>query len=226
MRRIFARTSNVDKFIAAMDRLHQRSYGIPGMALVYGNPGLGRTHTVLWWYSQNNGIYVPAKRYMSPRWLLQEIVSELGASPSPRVADLFLQCKDLLMENPKTIIIDEIDYLIHDAKVEVLRDIHDTTGTPIVMVGMEMADKKLMRFKHLFDRISEIVKFSDLTEQDIKMIIDQICEVKLSADAIQFIYSLTNRFRRLVIWIYRVEAFAKTNGLKEISAAHLREIVG
>jgi len=223
MRRIFAKTSNVNKFIAAMDRLHQRSYGIPGMALVYGSPGLGRTHTVLWWYSQNNGIYVPAKRYMSPRWLLHEIVSELGASPSRQVADLFLQCKDLLMENPRTIIIDEIDYLIPDAKVEVLRDIHDTIGTPIVMVGMEMVDKKLMRLKHLFDRISEVVKFSDLTEQDIKMIIDQMCEVKLSADAIQFISSLTNRFRRLVVWIYRAEAIARANDLKEVTAAHLKD---
>ena len=43
--------------------------------------------------------------------------------------------------------------------IEILRDIHDETNCPIIFVGMGLAHKKLEKYKHLYDRFSEIVKF-------------------------------------------------------------------
>lgn len=208
-----------------MNKLHQRNEGIPGMALVYGDPGLGKTRTALWWCAQNHdGIFIRTKKLMSGRWLLEELVAELGEAPMKRVSDLFRQCVEMLLERPRTVFIDEVDYLAHDARViETLRDVYDTTGAPMVFIGMGQADKKLMRFKHLYDRFAEIVRFKDLTESDVKSIADQTCDVKLSSDAISFIYSQTNRFRRIAILLYRAEAIARANNLEEITAKELRK---
>lgn len=222
MKRVFARTSNVQNFLSAMTRLQKREEGIPGMALVYGEPGLGKTRTSLWWCAQNDGVFIRTKKLMSGRWLLEEIVAELGEAPMRRTSDLFRQAVDQLLERPRTLFVDEADYLAHDARViETLRDLHDTTGTPFVLIGMDQADKKLMRFKHLYDRFSEIVRFHPLSEADIKAIAEQMCEVKLSDDAVSYIHSQANRFRRVVVWLYKAEAIARANSLKEVRAEHL-----
>ncbi|MEI8129717.1 MAG: hypothetical protein WCG95_08905, partial [bacterium] len=47
MRKIFARTQNVKNFINMMNNLKNRADGVPGMALVYGEPGLGKTQAVI-----------------------------------------------------------------------------------------------------------------------------------------------------------------------------------
>lgn len=222
MKKVFARTTNVERFILAMQRLHNRQEGIPGMALVYGEPGLGKTKTSLWWIAQNDGVFIRTKKLMTGRWLLEEIVAELGEAPMRRISDLFRQAQERLMEQPKTIFVDEADYLSHDARVlETLRDLHDITGTPIVLIGMDQADKKLARYKHLYDRFSEIVPFKPLTEQDIRMVADQLCEVQLSDCAVQHIAQQANRFRRVIVWLYKAEAIAKANSLKQITAKHL-----
>jgi len=225
MKRVFARTSNVNNFVSAMTRLTNRQEGIPGMALIFGEPGLGKTRTALWWCAQNDGVFIRTKKLMSGRWLLEETVAELGEAPMRRTSDLFRQAVDQLLERPRTIFVDEADYLAYDARViETLRDLHDTTGTPIVLIGMDQADKKLMRYKHLYDRFSEVVRFNPLTMDDVKAIAEQMCEVKLSHDAIHYIHSQANRFRRVVVWLYRAEAVAKANSLKEVMAQHLNGV--
>ena len=34
--------------------LQNRAEGVPGMALVYGEPGLGKTQTINWWALKND----------------------------------------------------------------------------------------------------------------------------------------------------------------------------
>ncbi len=224
MKKVFARTSNVTAFSAAMSRLLNSDESIPKMALIYGEPGLGKTKSALWWCVQNDGVFIRTKKLMTGRWLLEEIVAELGEAPAHKTADLFRQIQDQLFSRPRTIFIDEVDYLTYDARViETLRDIHDITNTPVVFIGMAGADKKLMRYRHLHDRFSEIVRFHDLTIDDVKMIADQLCEVKLSADAVQHVYSEAQKFRGIIVRLYRAEAKARANGLKEVTRAHLTD---
>ncbi len=171
----------------------------------------------------HDGIFVRTKKLMTGRWLLEEIVAELGEQPERRVSDLYRQARTLLLERPRVVFVDEVDYLCHDARIiETLRDLHDDTGNPFVLIGMGMADKKLARYRHLYDRFSEIVKFTELTEADVKTIADEMCEVKIKEDAVKYIYSQANRFRKILIYLYRSEHIARTNNLKEISAEHLR----
>jgi len=224
MKKVFVKTQNAKNFISAVTRLQNRQDEVPGMALIYSDPGLGKTRTSLWWVAQqNDAIFIRTKKLMTGRWLLEELVAELGEAPMRRISDLFRQCMDILLERPRMIFVDEIDYLTHDARViETLRDIHDITNTPIVFIGMGMADKKLKRYTHLYDRFSEIVKFHDLNEADVRTIANEMCEVKLLDDAVKYIHSQANKFRKIVVWMYRAEHIARTNNLNAIGAEHLQ----
>jgi DNA transposition AAA+ family ATPase len=224
MRPVFVKTSNVLTTIAALGRLCQRQSDVPGMALIYGDPGLGKTKTALWWRAHNDGVYIRVKKLTTGRWLLEEIAAELGEAPLWRTSDLFRQCIDQLMGKPRTIILDEIDYVSDARVIETVRDLHDITNSSFVFIGMNHADKKfLARYKHLYDRFSEIIKFHDLTEQDVRSIAETMCEVELSGDAISHIYSISNRFRRIIIEMYKAEGIARTNNLREVTAAHLKD---
>jgi len=122
--------------------------------------------------------------------------------------------------------VDEIDYLVTDSMtIETLRDIHDNTDVPIVLIGMNKADKKLMRYNHLYDRISKKLKFEPFSSKDVKTIISQLCEVQMTECAIKHIYSQANRLRQIVKLINTAENFCITNGLNIIDEKTLKELV-
>ena len=106
-----------------------------------------------------------------------------------------------------------------------MRDIHDETDCPIIFVGMGLAHKKLERYKHLFDRFSEIVKFETFSINDLKQIFDQLSEIPFTFDAIEFIHKKYNRFRQIVQLINQLEIVAKDNNLEEITLDVIKEIL-
>ena len=48
MKKVFVKTNNVKRFITMMNNLQNRAEGVPGMGLVYGGPGLGKTQAIKW----------------------------------------------------------------------------------------------------------------------------------------------------------------------------------
>ena len=127
---------------------------------------------------------------------------------------------------PKVIFIDEIDYLMNNFKtVEILRDLHDETDCPIIMIGMGLAHRKLERYKHLYDRFSEILEFETFEVSDIAQIVNELSQVPISADAIEYIHQKHNRFRQIVQLINKLETLARESNLTEINMEVIRQII-
>ncbi|MDY6363430.1 MAG: AAA family ATPase [Cyanobacteriota bacterium] len=226
MKKVFVKTNNVKRFITMMNNLQNRAEGVPGMALVYGEPGLGKTQTINWWAFKNNAILVRCTQLMSARWLLSEILEEMGEIYGYKISDCFKLVVRNLLVNPQIIIIDEVDYLTVDSRaVETLRDIHDKTNVPIVLVGMINAKSRLKKFNHLYDRLSEIVKFEKFSKADIKTIVQELSEVEMTDCAIRYIYTNLNRFRQIVKVINKAEIIAKANGLNSIDEILIKEAI-
>ena len=226
VRHKFVKTKNVKNLITMMNNLQNRPEGVPGMGLVFGEPGLGKTYAITWWALQNDAVLIRSTNLMSARWLLEELVHELGEIPYTKYSDLFNQAIDQLIKRPRIIIVDETDYLTIDSRaVETLRDIHDRTDVPIVLVGMGTAERRLQRYKHLYDRISEIVKFEPFSKQDLHQIIDELSEVEITDCAKKLMQIHTNRFRQIVKIINKVEQLAKSNGLSSIDEITLKEVL-
>ena len=226
MRKIFVRTQNVKTFIALINSLQNKPEGVSRMALVYGEPGLGKSRTALWLSAQNDAIYIRSTNLMTGKWFLEELVDELGEIPRYWTSDLFKQAVNKLTEQPQMIIIDEIDYLAGDQKtIETIRDIHDKTNVPIIFVGMTLAQKKLQRYRHLYDRLSEIIQFTAFSVNDVQDIVIQLCEVEVSEQGAALIHSQANRFRQIVRLINKLEAVAKTNNIQLIDENIIKEIL-
>ncbi|MFI3300455.1 MAG: ATP-binding protein [Candidatus Gastranaerophilales bacterium] len=222
MKRVFVKTKNIKSFIAVATRLKNIQGNLPKMGLIYGEPGLGKTNAILWWAIQQDAILLTAKNGMTARWFLSDLVSELGETPLYQRCDLFEQAVKKLIEKPRMLIVDEIDYLAgKDAAIETIRDLHDRCGIPVLMIGMDNADKKLSRCKHFFDRIVEIFRFTSFDFDDVKDIVNQLSEVKIDDEVIEIIHQKANRFRQIVKLILKIENFALTNDYEVITRKEL-----
>ncbi|MGN1154451.1 MAG: AAA family ATPase [Candidatus Gastranaerophilaceae bacterium] len=225
MKRTFIKTKNVKRFIALMEELQTLPYNIPKIALVYGDYGLGKSQTIQWWVDKNNSVYVRAIKSMTSRWLISEIAEELGEEPFWHTQETFSIVESHLKRNPKAIVIDEMDYLTQNDTIELIRDLHDKTNCPIVLVGMAMADKKLARYPHLCDRIYKSLKFETFNSEDIKEILSELTELNFTSDAIEYLATRTNQFRQLVKITNKLEKLSATNDLQELDEYTLKGIL-
>ncbi len=225
MRKCFIKTKNVKQFFTMMDEIQRLPSNIPKIALVYGEHGLGKSKAIQWWADKNNSAYVRATQGMTSRWLLNDIAEELSLEPYWYAQDTFELIESYLKQNPKIIIVDEVDYLIEKSTIETLRDLHDKTACPIVLVGMGSVDKKLARYPHLMDRIYKSVKFEKFDRNDIKEIVTQLTELNFTEDAIEYLSTRTNQFRQLVKIINKIENLSKTNEIKELDEYLLKGII-
>ena len=215
---VFVRTKNVKRFVGLMEDLKKLPPNIPKLALVYGNHGIGKTHTLLWWATKNDAIYIRANNDMTQNGLLKLILEELGERPTFYMQDNFNLILKNLRQEPKIMIVDEVDYLFgYKNTIEILRDIQDNTGTSIVLAGMGNVDKKIARFKHFEDRLFKKLKFETYNELDLREILNQITDLEFSDDALTYLATRTNQFRKIVQTLEQLEKQAKINKLNVIT---------
>lgn len=226
MKKTFIKTKNVKRFVTLMEELQKLPSNIPKLALVYGDHGFGKSKTILWWATKNDAVYIRAAHKMTTCWLLRDITEELGETPMYLTQDNFNIVVRSLKRSPKVIIVDEVDYLIANGDlIETLRDIHDITGSPIVLVGMGAMDKKIARYKHLEDRLYSKLKFEQFNANDIKEILIELTDINFTDDAVEYLATRTNQFRQLVKLINKIEKLSQTNGFDEIDEFTLKGII-
>jgi len=225
MNKTFIKTKNVKKFVSLMNELQNLPPNIPKIALVYGDFGLGKSETIKWWTFKNDCVYVRANQGMSARWLLSDIAEELNLEYYWHIDETFREIENYLINNPKVLIIDEVDYLIDKKSIETLRDLHDRTGCPLVLAGMGSVDKKLARYPHLVDRIYKKFKFETYDKQDIKLILSELSEIPITNDGLEYLAARNNQFRQIVKLVNKVERLAKTNQITELNEENLKGLL-
>ena len=225
MNKVFVKTKNVKNFVSLMEEVKQLPNNIPKIILVYGEHGLGKSQTIQWWADKNDSVYVRATQEMTSRWLLSEIAEELGEEAFYHSQETFTLIENNLRQNNKVIIVDEVDYLIDKSIIETLRDLHDKTGCPVVLVGMGNIDKKLSRYPHIIDRIYKSFKFERYDFEDVKQILNKLTQIPFTPDGIEYLATRVNQFRQIVKLINKIEKLAITNQLKQIDENILRKLL-
>src|SRR3990167_8645189 len=130
---------NVARLAEAGDALINRGPRMPGMGLIYGPTGYGKSTASAWFVNQCHGVYVRAVALWSPSSMLETILRELrcearGNSNARRVDAII----DKLAETGRPLFVDEADYLLDSKRmIETLRDLHDLATVPVILIGMD-----------------------------------------------------------------------------------------
>lgn len=224
MRNAIVHTANLKALVSAAHSLLYRSPATPGIGVVWGDVGLGKTtgarHICL---TQDDAIWVEAMPDWSPLWMLNDIASELGAQRAARREKSFAAIAGALREQPRAIFIDEADRLCRRPDlVESLRAIHDRTAAPTVLIGMRMLPGAVRGMPQLRSRISTWVEFRPCDLADTRLLVAGLSEIEVADDLVSAIHrSAGGAARGVAIAVERLERFAVRTGRRRLALADL-----
>lgn len=222
MRGKLALTNNVAALQSAFAALASRDPGIPGMGLVYGDTGAGKTTAVTWLVTRTQGIFVRAMSSWTPTAMLGRVMRELGAEPMHRRAAMLDFIADRLLQEQRPLFVDEADYLLRDAGLlDTLRDIHDLTGAPVVLVGMSGIERRLVHRPQLARRVSHWIEFKPSNLEDARTLADTVCEVGIDDELLHRLHAeAKGSIGLMTVGLSRIEALAKANGWGNVTDTH------
>lgn len=221
MKNRLAPVKNVAALQAAYESLETRDPGVPGMGLVHGETGAGKTTAITWLMNRVNAIYVRANATWTPSSMLGKVMNELGAEEMlGRSAAMVDHIVQTMAVDGRPLFVDEADYLLGNLKMlETLRDIHDISGMPVVLVGMAGIAKRLASRKQLLGRISQWVEFNACDQEDAAILARTVCEVGVDAELLAKLHSESRGSMRLmVVGLSRIESLARGNGWTTVTA--------
>lgn len=185
-----APVKNVVAFDNAFAALISRPAGTPGLGLVHGFTGAGKTTAVHRRIVSSGAVYIRAMALWSPTRMCQTICRELGIQPSGQPAEMVDRIIVRMQDTGKALFIDEADYLLWKKPlIECIRDFHDCSNVPIVLIGMAGIEIKVQKYAQLERRFAQKIKFNPLDCEDVSLLVKTCCEAELASDLIEHLQS-------------------------------------
>lgn len=214
---------NVSTLHMMVQTLVDRDPRLPGIGVFAGFSGLGKSYAGV--YAQNafGAPRIEVGESWSRKYFLTALLNELG-DPSPRgsISSLFEQAAILLADDPgRPLLIDEADKLVDKKIIELVRELHDKTGAPIVLIGEEQLPQKLMQWERIHNRVLRWELAQPCDAEDTRALAGLFCrDVTLDNDLLEAIRrESAGRPRRIVVNLSLIEEFAGNYGLAEIDLA-------
>ena len=219
MRNKIAQVNNIRLLTAAGRALSTRDIGVPGIGLIWGPTGFGKSTAAAWFAIRTNAVYVRAMATWTPTAMLAAIMHELDAKPLPRCAAMIEFIVGALAREGRPLFVDEADYLAASAKLlDSLRDLHDMSTVPLILIGMKDFQRRVMHREQIAGRVSQWVEFQAADFKDARILADEVCEVRIADDLLARLHRATGgSMRGMVVGLSRIEGFAREHGLQKVS---------
>lgn len=148
-----AKLRNVQLFGEGLSAAATRMHHLPGIIVFHGPSGYGKTFAATYAANVFRSYYVEARSTWTKRALCLGILQELGVTPARRVYEMAAQIGDALLSSGRPLIIDEADHVLAAGAIEVIRDIHESSGAAIALIGEERLPAKLRAVERVHNRV-------------------------------------------------------------------------
>jgi len=219
MRRdIFIATGNVAKLRKSLSALSDTERGRPGIGVIQGEAGRGKTMAAKEWHTVNGGIFLRVLEGWSQFGFLQELAFEATGDRPGNTAKCRTSIMSALNESHTAIIVDEADRL-HMGRIEDLRDVHDMTGCPVILIGEEGFYPKLHARRRVHSRVVDVVNFDPISAEDVMLFAMQAAALEVTPEACHKLALLAKgSFRVVYGYILHLEDYAKAQNTNTIDA--------
>ncbi len=149
---------NVAALTQLIERTQKRATNLPGMACFYGPSGFGKTTAAVYASSRFHAHVVQCKSTWTAKKLCSAILTDMG-QPHARgsVADFVDQIAEHLARSGRPLLIDEADFLVARKCIEIARDIYESSGASVILIGEEMLPQKLQEWERVHGRMLDWV---------------------------------------------------------------------
>lgn len=215
--------ANVAACMAVMERLRNRGPGRPGLGVFYGHSGYGKTYSAIYVQNKTRAARVEVGDAWTRKVLLEKICIELATEPKGTIAQLVDKVVTVLVEDDRPLIIDEADKLVDKGMIELVRQLQEESGAPILLLGEEKLPSKLAQVERVHNRVLVWEPAQPCDIDDTRALANLVCPIDVADDLLDHIRDRSGgRARRIVVNLDLVTEFARASGLKSLGLAEYR----
>jgi DNA transposition AAA+ family ATPase len=218
--------TNVALCMQLITRLADRPSHLPGIGVFYGPSGYGKTTAAVHGAVKTSAYYIECGSSWYSASLVDAILHEIsGQHMRAPIANKVSEIIRLLADDPRPLIIDEADHLIKKTMVDMVREISDKSGAPIILMGEEQLPAKLVPFERAHNRVLEWVAAQPADVKDARQLAKLYAPaIEIADDLLAHIIEITDGCtRRVVINIDRVRDLALSRGVARMALKDLGE---
>lgn len=213
---------NVAAFMAMTARLIDRSPHLPGIAVCHGPSGYGKTYASIFAQNKTRAVRVEVGDSWTRSTLLKSILFECGVEPRGTVAGMAEKVKiELGNDLRRPLLIDEADKLVDKGFIELVREIQEHSGAPVILIGEEKLASKIERVERVCNRVLDWMPAQPCDREDTEQLAKAFCAgIAIAPDLLDEIRRQSQgRARRIVVNLARVQELARNKGTKEMDRA-------
>lgn len=214
-----AAVRNVALCMETLELLINREPHLPGMGAFYGYSGLGKSLASTYAAVHYRAYFVEARSAWTRKALLLALLKEMGIKPATTVYDMSDQVSEQLALSGRPLIIDEVDYLVKNSTIELIRDVYEASGgAPILLVGEENLEKSMRPWERVHNRILKWQPAQPASLADVRELAGLYSpDVLIADDLLELILKVSrNITRRACVNISYVHRHALNEGLERI----------
>lgn len=223
-----ANIATLDMVAATLERLNGRRAGVPGIGVLYGPSGWGKTFSTNALANESRAYYVQMLSAWRSKDLLEKILSEMGiAHGKATVSKLLDMVTQQLSASRRTLIIDEFDHATkNDKLVELTRDIYEGSQGSLLLVGEELLPRKLEHWERFHSRVSTWAPAQKVSIDDTIKLAPIYCPgVAIDTDALnRLVTSSKGSVRRVVNYLTVIHEHCQTYAMDEVTGSALASI--
>lgn len=207
----------VGAFLALTQRLIDRDPHLPGLGVCHGPSGYGKTQATIAASNVTGAVVVEVGDSWTKKILLQRILFELGhQSTRGTVGELALKVSEDLGRDPfRPLIIDEADRLADKGLIELVRELHENSQAPVILVGEEELPRKLLRIERVHNRVLEWMPAEACDLADARLLAEALApSTGITDDLLDEVRRQSDgRARRIVVNLARIAEHARNDGV-------------
>lgn len=220
--------ATLDLVATTLTRLAQRCSGVPGIGVLYGPAGWGKTFATNALALESRAYYVSMRSAWRTKTMLEKILFEMGIAHGrhTNAALLDLVCEQL-SRSGRALIIDEFDYCTKsDTLVELTCDLYEGSHGALLLVGEELLPRKLERWERFHSRVLTWAPAPPVTLADAIALSPLYAPgVRLAPDVLSHLVELARgSVRRVCVNLVALREYAMTYGLAEVSIEDIKGV--
>lgn len=205
--------TNVGLLGGAMQRAQTRPAGLPGLVVMYGPSGLGKSVAASYAANQHRAYYVECRDTWSKKAFLLAVLKDMSISPGRTLSDMLDQIAEQLSRSMRPLIVDDVQYMLDKAIANVLTDLYNASQGTIVLIGEERVPSSLSRLERLHNRVLEWVPAQPAGLVDLRKFAEaNYPQLNIADDLLEDLARATRGcLRRAAVNLHRVQSEATAN---------------
>lgn len=218
---------NVGLCLSALDRASKRPGHLPGLVVMHGPSGVGKSTAAAYVATRLDAYYVEARSSWTKRAMLEAILTSMdirkgrAVQPARTISGMVDQAAEQLALSGRPLIIDEMDHVVERNAVELVRDLYEASRAAILLIGEEALPGKLAQWERFHGRILDWVAAQPADLDDARELRKLYCDrVQVADDLLaDVVRAAEGSVRRICVNLERIQEVGQTDGHEVMDSA-------